>query len=230
MGLARAALFPSLWPEGLVAAITLSLGGLAFAALEGWPIWARGLAAVLPWLPVFVRDLAWISRQYQWLALFYGLVVTQSGHLLEHLAQMIQIHVLGLGGPDAGGVFGALDIEWVHFVWNTWVLLAVLVLLGRFGRNRWLWLTLPLSAWHEVEHAYILSVYLATGVSGTPGLLSHGGALAGGLPISRPDLHFFYNLIETVPLIVGFLLQVRRTRAGLVHDTMPAPVPAGHRP
>ena len=197
-------------PTALGVASVLSLGGLAFASLEGWPIWAHGLAAVLPWLPIFARSLAQLYRQYQWLARFYGLVVTQTAHLLEHVAQMIQLHVLGLSGPDARGIFGALDIESVHFVWNSWVLLAVLVLLGRYGANRWLQLTLLLSGWHEIEHAVIFSVYLSTGLSGTPGLLSQGGALGGGLPISRPDLHFLYNLVETVPLALAFLVQLQR--------------------
>jgi hypothetical protein len=123
---------------------------------------------------------------------------------------MVQIHVLGLSGADARGIFGALDIEWVHFIWNTWVLLAVLVLLVRFGSNRWLWLTALLSGWHELEHAYIFSVYLSTGLSGTPGLLSQGGALGGGFPVSRPDLHFVCNLIETAPLMIAFLVEVHR--------------------
>jgi hypothetical protein len=198
-------------PGAAAMATMLSLGGLAFAALEGWPVWARGLAAVLPWLPIFVHRLAAIYRDYHWLALFYGLVVTQTAHLLEHVAQMTQIHLMGLTGPDARGIFGALDIEWVHFIWNTWVLLAVLVLLRRFGSDPWLRLTALLSGWHELEHVYIFSVYLATGVSGTPGLLSHGGVLGGGLPISRPDLHCVYNLVETTPLVAAFLSEVRRT-------------------
>jgi hypothetical protein len=45
-------------------------------------------------------------------------------------------------------VFGALNIECVHFVWNAWILLAVGLLLVGFRCNRWLWLTLPLAAWH----------------------------------------------------------------------------------
>jgi hypothetical protein len=92
------------------------------------------------------------------------------------------------------------DIEWVYLIWNTWVLLVVLVLVGRFRANRWLWLMLLVSGWHGVEHVAIFRVYLTTGLSGTPGLLSQGGAIAGGLLVSRPDLHFFYNLIETIPL------------------------------
>lgn len=188
-----------------------ALGGLAFAMLQGWPLWAAGLAVVLPWLPLFVADVARTYRRYQWLALFYTLLVTQTGHFLEHVAQMIQLRLLGLTGPAARGVFGALDVEWVHFVWNTWVIVAVAVLLTRFGPNRWLWLAALLAGWHEIEHLYIFSVYLRTGVAGTPGFLSQGGALGGGLPLSRPDLHFLYNLAETLPLLVGFVLQVRRT-------------------
>ena len=120
--------------------------------------------------------------------------------------------MLELTGADARGILGTLDIEWVHFVWNTWVLLAMLVLVWRFRWNRWLWLTALLSGWHEIEHIYIfLFVYLPTGISGTPGLLAQGGAIAGGLPIPRPDLHFLYNLVETIPLVLAFLHQVRRT-------------------
>jgi hypothetical protein len=206
-------------PTTLGVTLLVSLGGLSFALLQGWPLWAVGIATVLPWLAMFTVDVARVMRAYQWLALFYVLVVTQTGHFLEHVAQMIQVHVLALTGPDARGIFGTLDIEWVHFVWNTWVLIAVAVLLFRYPANRWLWVTAIFSTWHAIEHAYIFSVYLSTGISGTPGLLAQGGALRGGLPLTRPDLHCFYNLIETVPLITPFVVQaqlerthVRRTR------------------
>jgi hypothetical protein len=161
---------------------------------------------------MFSMDVARVMRVYQWLALFYVLVVTQTGHFLEHVVQMIQIHVLALTGPDARGIFGTLDIEWVHFVWNTWVLVAVAVLLFRYPDNKWLWVAAIFSTWHAIEHAYIFSVYLSTGVSGTPGLFAQGGAIGDGLPFTRPDLHFFYNLIETVPLVTAFFLQARVER------------------
>jgi hypothetical protein len=199
-------------PTTLGLTLLVSLGGLSFALLQGWPLWAVGIATVLPWLPLFTMDVARVMRAYQWLALFYVLVVTQTGHFLEHVAQMIQIHLLALTGPDARGIFGTFDIESVHFVWNTWVLVAVAVLLFRYPRNKWLWLAAIFSTWHAIEHAYIFSVYLSTGLSGTPGLLAQGGALFGGLPLTRPDLHFFYNLIETVPLILAFLAQVQLAR------------------
>jgi hypothetical protein len=155
--------------------------------------------------------MVWTYRHYQWLALFYVLVVTQGGHFLEHVVQVTQIHILGLTGAEARGIFGALDIEWVHFAWNTWVIIAVFLLVRRFRSNPWLWVTLILAAWHEVEHAYIMSVYLATGRAGTPGLLAEGGAVNGGLPLIRPDLHFLYNLIETAPLVMAFIYQLKNS-------------------
>jgi hypothetical protein len=187
-----------------------SLGALAFAALQGWPLWAKGLAVVVPWMPVLCRDLMWIYQRYRWLALFYLVVVAQGGHFIEHISQMIEIHGMRLSGPAAAGIFSALNVEWVHFAWNTWVILAVGLLLSPYRSNHWLLLTAVLAGWHEVEHAYIFWVYLQTGLEGTPGLLSHGGALWGGLPLSRPDLHFLYNLLETVPLFVAFFTQVSR--------------------
>jgi hypothetical protein len=58
-----------------------------------------------------------------------------------------------------------------------------------------------------------LLIYLDTGVVGTPGFLSQGGLIGGGLAIIRPDLHFLYNLLETVPLAIAFFWQVRHTDA-----------------
>src|SRR5207244_8422974 len=81
----------------------------------------------------------------------------------------------------------------------------------RYRDNAWLWFTTLFAGWHAIEHAYIVWIYLRTGVAGTPGLLSLGGAIQGGLPITRPDLHFLYNLIETAPLAVAFFWQERRT-------------------
>jgi len=145
-----------------------------------------------------------------WLALLGFLALTQTAHLFEHIAQMVQIHLLHLTGPAAQGIVGQLNIEWVHFTWNALVLIALLVLVPRFPTNPWLIAVTPLAGWHFVEHAVIVATYLQTGVSGTPGLLSSGGLLFGGLPIARPDLHFLYNFVETIPLLVAWSVELRR--------------------
>jgi hypothetical protein len=188
-----------------------SLAGLLLGRVAGWPVWATTLVVALPWLPLFVAEATRTFQRQAWLGFFFVLTALQLAHLGEHVAQMVQIHLLGLQGEDASGIFGVFNVEWVHFVWNGLVVFGVVLLLTRYPHNRWLWLTAPIAGWHLVEHTYILSVYLDTGVSGTPGLLSHGGLLSGGLPLVRPDLHFGYNLIETVPLVAAFLVEVRRS-------------------
>ncbi|MDQ2912846.1 MAG: hypothetical protein M3T56_06280, partial [Chloroflexota bacterium] len=101
-----------------------------------------------------------------------------------------------LTGASAQGIVGQLNIEWVHFIWNALVLVALLALLFMpgFRTNPWLVAVTPLAGWHFVEHSIMIATYIQTGVSGSPGLLSSGGLLFGGLPIARPDLHFLYNL------------------------------------
>jgi hypothetical protein len=137
------------------------------------------------------------------------LALSQSAHLVEHVAQMVQIHVLHLSGANAQGIVGQLNIEWVHFTWNALVLVTLVVLLPRFPTNPWLIAVAPLAAWHFVEHAVMIATYVQTGVSGSPGLLSSGGLLFGGLPIARPDLHFLYNFVETVPLLFAWIVELR---------------------
>ncbi|MGE3272019.1 MAG: hypothetical protein AB7P40_24915, partial [Chloroflexota bacterium] len=139
-------------PQIIVLTAVASYVGQIIAALQGWPLWAIVLATLLPWLPIMTRELVWTHRHYHWLALLYILVITQSGHFLEHIAQVYQIHVLGLRGAAAPGIFGALDIEWVHFLWNSWVLIVSIVLLSQFPRNPWLWALMPMTLWHEAEH------------------------------------------------------------------------------
>ena len=144
-----------------------------------------------------------------WLALFAFLVAAQTSHLLEHVAQIVQIHLLGLSGPDASGIVGRLDIEWVHFIWNTGVVVVLAALLIHDRANRWLALATLIASWHLVEHDVIMRTFLATGIPGSPGLLASGGALAGGLALSRPDLHFVYNLVETAAIAFAYVMQLR---------------------
>ena len=189
-------------------AVVTSLMAGGVGRLQAWPLWAIVLAMVVPAMPVLARPAAQLRRRDGALAFFYLLVLAQAGHVLEHLAQVTQLHVLHHTGEEAHGVFGALDVEWVHFIWNAAILVAVVFLLRHYRGNVWLWSALALAGWHQVEHTYIMWVYLQTAQMGTPGLLAAGGALGGGLPLRRPDLHFVYNLLETTPLVLAFLHQV----------------------
>lgn len=199
----------------VVSAVALaSIGGLAVGLVSSWPLWGVVLAAAVPWGVVVAGEARWLAQEHDVaLALFYVLVVSQGGHLLEHVVQVAQVHVLGMAPPDASGVFTALDAEWVHFVWNTWVLAATVPLVLRYRDNRWLWLAAVAAVWHELEHAYLIVGHVVNGTIGDPGLLAGGGALGGGVPVSRIDLHFVYNVIETLPIVIAFAVTLRRERS-----------------
>jgi hypothetical protein len=217
--LERLAVIKSVPPHIVAITALSSYGAQLFALVMGWPLWGVVLVTAVPWLPILTSELRWTYRHYGWLALFYLLVISQGGHVIEHVVQVFQIHVLGIPPKEARGIFGALDIEWVHFIWNSWVLIAVAILLTRFRRSPLLLLTAVFAAWHELEHVVIMWTYLSTGTAGTPGILSRGGIV--GSPFIRPDVHFAYNIIETTPLVGAFVVELRRAYDVWLRRAMP---------
>lgn len=194
----------------VVAASVISLS-LLVIHLIGMDLWKVALLILLAWLPIFVVKTREIYRQYRWLAFFFVLLIAQSVHFTEHIAQMIQIHLLGLSGMQAHGIIGMLDLEWVHFIFDAvWVPICVYILLFVYRKsNPWLWVLAVIVTWHALEHVAIMSFYLRTGIVGSPGLLAHGGVIAGGLPLIRPDLHFLYNLIEETLILIAYAYQLK---------------------
>ena len=194
----------------IVAASLISLSLLVIHFI-GMDLWKVALLILLAWLPIFVVKTREIYQQYRWLAFFFVLLIAQSVHFTEHIAQMIQIHLLGLSGMQAHGIIGMLDLEWVHFIFDAlWVPICVYILLFVFRKSDpWLWILAVIVTWHAFEHVAIMSFYLRTGIVGSPGLLAHGGIIAGGLPLIRPDLHFLYNLIEESLILIAYTYQLK---------------------
>jgi hypothetical protein len=58
-------------------------------------------------------------------------------------------------GMPACGVFGQLDFETVHLVWDSLVWIGALFLVTRFPRNAWLWVAAIVASTHEVEHLFL---------------------------------------------------------------------------
>ena len=194
----------------IVAASLISLSLLVIHMI-GMDLWKVALLILFAWLPIFVVKTREIYRQYRWLAFFFVLLIAQSVHFTEHIAQMIQIHLLGLSGMQAHGIIGMLDLEWVHFIFDAgWVPICVYILLFVYRKsNPWLWVLAVIVTWHAFEHVAIMSFYLRTGIVGSPGLLADGGIIAGGLPLIRPDLHFLYNLIEETLILIAYTYQLK---------------------
>src|SRR6266853_5438278 len=203
----------SLHPVPLYAVVLASITSflLLVIHLMGWQLWLVALLILLAWSPIFYYTTRALYRNYRWLAFFFVLLVAQSVHFTEHIAQMIQIHLLGLSGIQAHGIIGMLDLEWVHFIFDAvWVPLCVYILLFVYRKNNpWLLVLAVIVTWHALEHVAIMSVYLRTDIVGSPGLLAHGGAIAGGLPLIRPDLHFLYNLLEETLILIAYTYQLK---------------------
>jgi hypothetical protein len=139
------------------------------------------------------------------LSLFMVIVL---GHWLEHLVQVYQVYVLGWTPKAAGGVLGLwfpylAASEVLHFTYNSLIFAGILLLLPGFaGRaRRWWWVTVAAGAWHFFEHLILqvqwLTGYYLFGASTQMGI--------GQLWIPRVELHFMYNLIVFVPMVIAMI-------------------------
>ena len=209
---------PELVPARLIvltAAIALCL--VVSAAVMAWPPWAIVSAAIIPWIPLFFVEGARKYRHYGLYAVFGAITLLQIGHLGEHSVQVAQVFMTDGELSRSHGVFGQLDFETVHFTWDTIVWLGLGALLARFGgENKWLWLSFAASSLHEIEHIYLFVIYRADPAfymnGGLAGIMGFGGVV--GSPLARPYLHFGYNVLVIVPLVVAFWAQTVRVYRG----------------
>ena len=155
--------------------------------------------------------LAWLNGplHQQMLWLFMVIVL---GHWLEHLAQIYQVYVLGWLPKEAGGALGywfpeinAADV--LHFTYNFFLWGGILLLQPGFrGQARHWWNgALAIQSWHFFEHA-LLQVQWLTGyyLFGAAKQIS-----IGELWLPRMELHFGYNLLVFVPLVIAMYIYFR---------------------
>ncbi len=136
----------------------------------------------------------------------------------------------GPGCSSAHGVFGELDRELIHFLWDGAILIACTVLFFRFRNNPWTKWALLAAVIHQIEHIFLFSSSLVSS-SGYPGegtylglralqwdagILAHNGVLGTAIPFfnsitpNRINIHFFYNTMVMIPMILAFAYEVRR--------------------
>lgn len=185
----------------------------------------------------------WTSKHYGFMALYLVIMILQAGHVGEHVVQMLQFIFIynpehlcfgfswyGLC-KDAHGVFGELDRETVHFIWDGLILVATIVVRIHFWKVKNIWLTLAVvaAAIHQLEHCYLYGIYLfdnnfynnggyflgihiASGYGAQNGVLGHDGLVGTLLPFLNPilpariPLHFIYNTCVFIPMVLAFRL------------------------
>ena len=134
------------------------------------------------------------------------------GHWAEHIAQAYQVFVLEWHRPDAGGILGLwfpalASSEILHFAYNLGLLVGLIVLLPGFrGHARTWWMVaLIIQGWHFFEHL-LLQIQWLTGwyLFGAEQQISLLQPL-----IPRVELHFLYNTVVFIPMVVAMFLYSR---------------------
>ena len=213
-----------------------------------WALWAIALGTILPWIPLFSMKVLWTSKHYGFMATYLVLMILQAGHVGEHVVQMLQfifIYNPAANPPCLGwswqgycgqahGVFGELDRELVHFVWDGLILVACIIVRIHFRKSKNIWMNLAIiaAAVHQLEHIYLfgnyefnnyfynhggyfLGVHIVNGLAAQNGFLGYNGFIGSLFPFlnpilpSRINLHFIYNSLVLIPMILAFRKQLQ---------------------
>ncbi len=129
-------------------------------------------------------------------------------HWAEHIAQVIQIYLLGWRVPDARGICGLaypelVRLEILHYAYALVMLVGFWVLRSGFvGRSRTWWMTaFWIQFWHHIEHALLQGqAIFGHNLFDSPVPVS-----LAQLAVPRVELHLFYNTIVTVPMAIAMI-------------------------
>jgi cyclic nucleotide-binding protein len=201
-------------PTYLLGAFLVSYLTLAISWLETDKAWLAFGLALIPWGIIMLFEIEWSYRHFQWLALFFTLAVVQTIHYSEHCIEVIQYHIFHDSLADSVAIFTKLNVEYVHFLGDSFLTLGTLALLWRFPRNPWLYIAFPFQVAHQMEHNFLWSTYQFFGAPpGAAGVLGKGGLVGehGVWNAARPDLHWIYNTVYTIPFVLALIFQCKRT-------------------
>jgi hypothetical protein len=152
-----------------------------------------------------------LNTRYHRTALTVFLVIVLA-HWAEHVAQAIQIWVLGWPIPEARGVLGLwfpslVTSEALHYGYALIMLVAFILLRPGFtGPARTWWtIALGIQVWHHIEHLLLL----AQAQTGVFLLGNEVPTSVVQLVVPRVQLHLFYNTVVFIPMIVAMVLHRR---------------------
>lgn len=211
---------------------------VALAWLGGAQIWLAFGLALIPWVPIAFIEIEWTYKHYGWFVIFFAMAIVQSIHYSEHCIEVIQVHIFNTPTSQALAIFSKLNVEGVHFFGDSFLSLGTMALLWKFPRNPWLWVAAPFQILHQAEHTFLFFEHVFWGYpQGGPGLLAFkpagtttvlgspvfhpqmNGAL--GSLLNRPDLHWIYNTLYTVPFVIALIYQLKRTYDEALDEAFP---------
>src|SRR5216684_7877676 len=193
------------------------------AIIQGYPLYGIVAVTIVPWILVFAFEYIWKYEHYGFFAFLLAFVLLQLGHLGEHTVQIVQLYASGGDLAHSHGVFGQLDFETVHVVWDSSVWVGLAICLYKFSRNRWLYVSFIFASLHEVEHLYLFYIYNTDKtfyfMGGLTGIMGYGGVI--GSPLFRPYLHFFYNFLVIAPMLIAFSRQTEHAYDQFLAKALP---------
>jgi hypothetical protein len=141
-------------------------------------------------------------------------VLVQFLHQLEHLAQIIQKHVLGW--KDFPGLLGRVfDFETVHLLYNVALFLAILAVFVIHHKNPGIWrrstvglyalsFAVVFQGYHCVEHIIKTWQYIGNLQAGLSGPEAFGKGILGAV-VPVIELHFWFNSVVIAALLVSYI-------------------------
>jgi len=146
-----------------------------------------------------------INHRWHKLALQFFMVIVLA-HWAEHLAQTAQIYLLGWPVPESRGVLGQwlpwlVASEALHYGYALVMLVGLWVLRKGFRGLSYKWwiVSFGIQFWHHIEHALLQGqAILGQNLFGSPVPMS-----IAQLVIPRVELHFFYNTIVFIPMVIA---------------------------
>lgn len=151
-----------------------------------------------------------LNRQWHKPALQVFMVIVLA-HWAEHLAQAVQIYILGWPVPEAKGVLGLwfpwlVKSEVLHYLYAL-VMLAGLWSLRKGFQGlsyKWWMVALIIQFWHHIEHGLLIGqAAVGHNLFGSPVPIS-----IIQLWIPRVELHLFYNTIVFIPMFIAMYVHM----------------------
>ncbi len=154
---------------------------------------------------------SWFARlnstwHFRALVVYMAIVVA---HWVEHLTQVVQVFILKMPRPEAGGFLGYIfpDVnknEILHWAYAVVMFIGLLLLQpGFLSRSRMWWnVAIGVMTWHFLEHSFLLFQHW-----------SGWHFLGRPVPTSiiqaffpRLELHLIYNMIVLLPILAALSL------------------------
>jgi hypothetical protein len=217
-------------PGKIVATAFASYLIVALGWLGGAEIWLAFGLALIPWVPIMFIEMEWTYKHYGWFVIFFAMAIVQAIHYSEHCIEVIQVHIFNTPVSQSLAIFSKLNVEGVHFFGDSFLTLGTMALLWKFPRNPWLWVAAPFQVLHQAEHTFLFFTHVLWGYkAGGPGLFAYKPAAMGhpqmdgalGSLLNRPDLHWIYNTLFTVPFVIAFIYQLKRTYDESLEEAFP---------